>query len=112
MALLTVADASGLTGAEITFVAATSGAGGDTLPGGQGVKLLVRNGSGSPIQGTLVTPETVEGSLQVDDRQFTVSAGGQREVPVPSRYNDPSSGLAKVTWSAVTTVTVDRKSVV
>jgi hypothetical protein len=105
LALLTVANASGLDGAALTFTAATSGAGGDTLTGGQGVHLYVNNGSGASINVTIATPETVEGSLAVADRVIAVAAGQNREIPVPSRYND-ATGLATVTYSAVTTVTV------
>lgn len=104
MALLTRQDASGPTGATITPVAAAGG--GDTMVGGQGVHLYVNNGGGSPITVTLVTPETVEGALAVADRAVTVTNGTFREIPVPSRYNDPSTGLASITYSAVTSVTV------
>lgn len=104
VALLTRTDASGPTGAAIAFVAAT--AGGDTMVGGQSVKLFVNNASAASITATLVTPETVEGSLAVTDRAVTVAAGAIREIPVPSRYNDPATGLTSITYSAVATVTV------
>lgn len=104
MALLTRTDASGPSGAALTFVAAAGG--GDTMVGGQCAKLFVNNGSGSSINVTLVTPETVEGALAVADRVVAVAAGAIREIPVPSRYNDPSTGLTSITYSAVTTVTV------
>jgi hypothetical protein len=48
----------------------------------------------------------VEGALAVADRAVTVTNGTFREIPVPSRYNDPSTGLASITYSAVTSVTV------
>jgi hypothetical protein len=105
MALLTRQSASDLTGATITFSAATVTTG-DTLVGGQSVHLLVNNASGSPITLTLTTPETVEGSLAVADRAITVTNGTIREIPVPSRYNDPTTGLATFICSAVTSVTV------
>ncbi len=107
MALLTRQDASGYAGGTVTPVAAS--AGGDTLVGGQCVELYVNNGSGSSINVTLVTPEVVEGSLAVADRVIAVAAGTLRFIPVPSRYNDPATGLASVTYSAVTTVTVAAK---
>lgn len=106
MALLSRQNASGLDGATVTFSAATAGAGGDTLVGGQGVHLLVNNASASPITVTMVTPESIEGTLAVADRAITVTNGTIREIPVPSRYNDPATGQATVTFSAVTTVTV------
>lgn len=102
MALYTRQDASPLAGATITFTAVASS---DTLVAGQAVHLLVNNASGSSITVTLVTPETVEGALAVADRAITVAAGAIREIPVPSRYNDPVSGLATVQYSAITTVT-------
>lgn len=104
MALLTNQDASGLTGATITPVAAAGG--GDTMVGGGGRFLYVNNGGGSPITVTLVTPETVEGSLAVADRPVTVTNATFRVIPVPSRYNDPTTGLTSITYSGVTTVTV------
>lgn len=104
MALLTRTDASGPTGAAVTPVSAAGG--GDTIVGGQCVQLYVNNGGGSPITVTLVTPETVEGSLAVTDRAVTVTNGTFRLIPVPSRYNDPATGLASITYSGVTTVTV------
>lgn len=104
MALLSRQDASGATGAAITFTSAAGG--GDTLAGGQGVHLLVDNGSGSSITVTLTTPETVEGALAVEDRAVTVANGVIRMIPVPSRYNDPSTGVASVAYSSATSVTV------
>ena len=97
MALLTRQDASGLAGAAITLTQATAS---DTLVGGQCVHLLITNTSGSPTTVTLVTPETVEGTLAVTDRAVVVSTATTVEIPVPSRYNDPATGLATVTFSA------------
>jgi hypothetical protein len=102
MALRTVQDASNLAGVQLTFTAANAS---DTLPGGQGVKIIVNNASGAGITVTLVTPETVEGTLAVGDRAITVGAGTLWEIPVPSRYNDPTTGLTTVTFSATATVT-------
>jgi hypothetical protein len=104
VALLTRQNASGLDGATVAFSAATGG--GDTVVGGQGVHLLVNNASASPITVTLVTPETVDGTLAVADRPIVVTNATIREIPVPSRYNDAATGIASITYSAVTTVTV------
>lgn len=104
MALLANQDGSGPTGATITPVAAAGG--GDTMAGGSGRFLYVANGGGSPITVTLVTPEQVEGALAVADRTVSVTNATFRHIPVPSRYNDPSTGLASITYSGVTTVTV------
>jgi len=104
MALLAIQNASGLAGATVTPVAAAGG--GDTMVGGSARFLYVNNGGGSPITVTLVTPETVEGSLAVEDRGVSVTNGTFRIIPVPSRYNNSSTGLASITYSGVTSVTV------
>lgn len=104
MALLAIQNASGLDGATVTPV--TAAGGGDTMVGGSARFLYVNNGGGSPITVTLVTPETVEGSLAVADRAITVTNGTFRIIPVPSRYNNPSTGVASITYSGVTSVTV------
>jgi hypothetical protein len=99
-------DASVLGGKQITFQAATATTGQttDTFTGGQAVHLLINNGSAGSRTVTLVTPETVEGSLAVGDRTLTVPAGVIWEVPVPSRYND-STGTAYVTVDTIASVT-------
>lgn len=104
MALLTRIDASGFGGATLTPTAAAGG--GDTMVGGQGVFLYVNNGGGSPINVTLATPETVDGDLQVDNRVVAVTNGTVQIIPVPARYNNPTTGLTAITYSGVTTVTV------
>jgi hypothetical protein len=102
MALLTVTDASALGGTVIPMTAATVGGGGDTLPGGQGVNLLVvTGGTGTTV--TLTTPESVEGTLTVQDRAVTVGANVTEVIPVPARYNDPSTGVATAVFSAAAT---------
>lgn len=88
MALIPRQDASGPTGAQITFA---SSAASDTIVGGQNVMLWCNNTSGGALTVTLTTPETVEGSLAVADRVVTCAVGF-RAIPVPSRYNDPSTG--------------------
>ena len=107
MAAISRQDASGYAGKQITFQAATgvTGSGTDTLTGGQCVHLLVNNASGGARTLTLVTPETVEGSLLVGDRTVSIPAGTIWEVPVPSRYNDPTSGVASISVDATASVT-------
>lgn len=102
MAAITVVDASGLNGGIISPSAATVGGGGDTLAGGDSVSLLVVNGAGANNV-VLVTPETVEGSLTVQDRTIALAANEQRVIPVPARYNDSTTGLTTVTFSAAAT---------
>ena len=94
----------GQAGTAINFAAATVS--GDQCATGEDVKLLVKNGAGSSITGTLGTPGTVDGDLAIADRTVTVAAGATGGIRVTDRYRDPATGLASVTWSSVTTVTV------
>lgn len=93
-------------GTTITFAAA--GASGDKAAPGDGVKLLVNNGAGSPITVTMATPGLIDGDLAVADRTVTVAAGAIRGIPLPdSLYaNAADSGLAAWTYSSNTSVTV------
>lgn len=104
MTLIPRQDASGPLGLKPTFQQATST---DTAVGGQCVHLLVNNASGSSVTVTLVTPEQVEGALAVGDRLVTVLTGSApHEIPLPSRYNDPT-GIANILFSATgATITV------
>jgi hypothetical protein len=94
----------GQTGAEITF--GNASVGGDACATGDGVKLLVKNGSGSSITVTLVTPGKVDGDLDIADRTFTVAAGEIGAIPMTDRYRDKATGLATVTYSSATSVEV------
>lgn len=94
MTLIPRQDASGFGGKAITFQTSTAS---DTLVGGQCVHLLVNNTSGATRQITITTPEVVEGTLAVAERVVTgILTGTIWEFPIPSRYNDPTTGLATV----------------
>jgi hypothetical protein len=93
-----------LPGTVINFVAANVA--GDACATGEDVKLLVKNGAGAPMTATLVTPGKVDGDLDITDRVVTVAAGATEGVKVTDRYRDPVTGLASITWSSITTVTV------
>ena len=81
--------------------------GGDDAETGAGVVLVVKNGSGSAITVTVATPEVFDGDLTLQDRTVSVAATtGQSFIPLGSRYRDPTTGRATITYSAVTTVTV------
>lgn len=81
--------------------------GGDDCEAGAGVILIVKNTDASTKTVTLVTPETVDGDLAVADRAVVVAATtGFELIPVTSRYRDPVTGRASITYSAVTGVTV------
>lgn len=93
-------DQDGLTPA---YVSAAGG--GDKVVPGAGSFIHVKNGGGSPITVTLVTPGTVSG-LAVDDQTVTVTNAQERMIAVPDLYKSPSDGLASITYSGVTTVTI------
>lgn len=92
-------------GLQATLVAATSG--GDTIPVGDNVILVLNNGSGSSITATVVTPGT-EGGLAIADQTIVVPAGARVNAgPFPAElFADPTDGRAHVTYSAVTSLTV------
>jgi hypothetical protein len=80
--------------------------GGDSCPTGGGVLLLVKNADSASHTVTLVTPQTVSG-LAVADQTVSVPAGAETAIPLIDKlYRDPETGLASVTYDAVTSVTV------
>lgn len=94
----------GLTGTTVTFVAAS--AGGDTLTPAGGTFLHVKNGGVASIN---VTVDSVRPCDQGSDHDLVVAvaAGAEKLIPVQdaARFAN-TSGLATVTYSAVTSVTV------
>lgn len=92
----------GTAGLEATYHAASSG--GDKVSPGEGMFIHVVNGSGADITVTLVTPQTVD-TLEVEDRDVTVTTSESRFIAVPAMYRDPSDGLASIEWSSATDVT-------
>lgn len=93
-----------LTGLAISFDNAASG--GDQCAAGEGVLLLVKNDDGSSTTVTLATPEVIDGDLTVADRAVSVAAGAVEAIPVTSRYLDPATGLASISYSKVTSLQV------
>ncbi|WP_327047291.1 hypothetical protein OG320_05200 [Microbispora sp. NBC_01189] len=93
-----------LTGLAIAFTNAAGG--GDQCATGDGVALLVRNNDASATTVTLVTPEQIDGDLAVADRAVSVAAGATAAIPMTSRYLDPATGLASITYSKVTSLQV------
>lgn len=104
MALLTK---QGGEGAAITYAAATSGAGGDTYRNTGKERFHVRNASGGPIVATVHRPQTCNFGFTHDTaKAITVPAGQDRVLgPYDRTFND-ASGNVKVTYDAVTSVTV------
>ena len=94
----------GQAGTAINF--ANAAPGGDACATGEDVKLLVKNGAGASINVTLATPGKVDGDLDITDRVVAVAAGATEGIKVTDRYRDPATGLASITYSSATTVTV------
>lgn len=90
-------------GAAPTYPAASGG--GDKAVPGAGVMLHVKNGDSGSHTVTLAIPGEVDG-LAVSSRVVTVAGTGAQFIPLLPLYEDPSTGLASWTYSAVTSVTV------
>lgn len=83
--------------------------GGDKFTPGKTTILMVKNGGGSAVTVTVATPATNPIGLPIDDVVVSVAAGATELIgPFPSQYfRDPAdTGLAHITYSAVTSVTV------
>lgn len=104
MATLTAQNARVTAGRVVTFAAAA--AGGDRAPVGDGLYLIVKNGSGSSITVTLDSIGLVFNGGAIPDTAIPVAAAGELLVPLLRNYQSDSDGLAGISYSAVTTVTV------
>lgn len=87
---------------------AAAAGGGDTFAPGSQVFLHVKNGSGGSITVTVVTPRTDPLGNAVADNAVAVAAGAEKMIgPFPSEfYGDPTTGVASITYSAATSVTI------
>ena len=96
----------GRAGQQITGAAAAGG--GDAAECGRGNGLWVNNGGGSPITVTIAVPSgaSAYSGLAYGNNAVTVTNGTAKLIPLPSEYRDPTTGLATITYSAVTSVTV------
>lgn len=103
MALLSIQNIGALGGVTPSYAAVAAS---DTVAGGQGVFLHVKNANAGAVNVVIATPETVDGDLDVEDRTVVVAAGAEAMIPVQSRYNDRTTGLATVTCSPTASVTV------
>jgi hypothetical protein len=93
------------TGILPTYQAAAVG--GDAMIADATSFLHVKNGAGSSMTVSLAEPLVIDGSLTVTPRVVTVNATSEQMIAVPdSLYRNPATGLAAITYSAVTTVTV------
>lgn len=101
-----------LSGTAVTGAAAS--AGGDTVANPRGNTIIrITNGGGSTITATLaaqVTTRPADGTFPaqtVSNAAVSIAAGVTRLIgPVPPAYND-GNGLIQLTYSAVTSVTVE-----
>lgn len=106
MALLTK-NSVGSAGLRIDNAFVSANSGGDTAPTGSGVFLVVKNGAGSSVTVTLAYPGKYDGDQTVSGRTFTVAAtSGESVIPLRDIYRDPTTGVASITYSSATSVTV------
>lgn len=90
-------------GEALTFAGASGG--GDSIAGAAGATLVVKNGD---VAGKTVTFTGAVTCSQggTHNKAFTVAAGAEAHLPVPTQAVNPADGTAAVTYSAVTSVTV------
>lgn len=80
---------------------------GDSMVADSRSFLHIKNGSGSSMTVTLVTPGVVDTVLPIADRVVSVGPASDRMIAVPPElYQDPTTRLASITYSVVTSVTV------
>lgn len=93
-------------GLDPTYAAAAGG--GDKVLPGPTTFLHVINGGGSSITVTVATPGNFYAAVANPDLTVTVGASGESMIPIPATpFGDPAdSGLAAISYSGVTTVTV------
>ena len=95
------------TGVAPTFASAAGG--GDRFTPGQYTFLRVKNGGGSPITVTVAATGKVDGDISLTNPSFSVAAGADGSIgPFPGDQflAVDGSGLADITYSGVTSVTV------
>lgn len=93
-------------GLDPTYAAASGG--GDKVVPGPTTFLHVINGGGSSVTVTVATPGNFYAAVANPDLTVTVGASGEQMIPIPATpFADSSdSGLASITYSGVTSVTV------
>lgn len=106
MAILTVQDVK-RTGVAPSYAACAGG--GDRFAPSKDTILHVKNGSGGALTVAIVTPNNAIPDVAVADVAVSVPAGGERFIgPFPYEHfaaND-GSGLADITYSGVTSLTI------
>jgi len=86
---------------------ATAAGGGDKCKPGDRVFLHVKNGHSSAQTVTVVTPGTFDGQA-IEDLAVSVPNAGERMIgPItPSLFRNSADGLASITYSGVTSLTI------
>lgn len=98
-----------ITRAGLTPAYVAAAGGGDKLAPGGRTFLHAKNGSGGSITVTVVTPGEAIEDVAITDLAVAIPAGQERMIgPLPgSQFGDPAdSGLASITYSGVTSLTV------
>lgn len=106
MATLTV-NTINRAGFQDALVAATGG--GDAVACSMDTWIEVNNGGGSPITVTLNVPAAITANNEtISNRTVSVTNGTRKKIgPInPLLYQDPTTNLCSITYSAVTSVTV------
>lgn len=104
MATLSVEQVS-ITGLNATANAADVG--GDDFLNNGNIILRIANGGGGSVTATIPTPAKVRG-VDIDDPQVAIPAGEERYIgPFPPALFNDSTGKASITYSGVTSVTVE-----
>lgn len=94
-----------VSGTTVTLVPATVG--GDKVDAGDGVGLLVLNGSGGSINVTVAVPGNTKFGQAEPDIVVAVAAGAYKIIALESPdLEDTTDKLVHITYSAVTTVSV------
>jgi len=97
-----------ITRAGVAAAYTAAAGGGDKLTPDQYTFLHVKNGGGSSITVTIVTPRDALPNVAVADVAVSVPNGGERMIgPFPAEhFAGLTDGLADITYSGVTSVTV------
>lgn len=103
MALLTTQP---VTVAGLTPALVAAAVGGDTAKPGPNTFLVVKNTDATSKTVTLATPGNLATGDAYPEKAYTVVNGTEKWVPLLPLYRDKTDGLAHITYSNITGVTV------
>lgn len=104
--MATLTPAALVAGGTLEASVAASAGGDKVAPIGDRVWVEVTNGGGSSITVTIPSYAAVR-SQAAADRAITIAASATKKIPIFADLNtNPADGLASITYSGVTTVTV------